>query len=293
VYNLLKPEYLWRPAQILRRLSFKPSQNATLLLPWKCTIDACSTETIGRSIATQGVYDLAITETIMRLTDPGETALDIGANIGYMSLVLAMSTGPAGRVLSFEPNPDVLPRLQVNVNHWKSLGIAPIEVRAVALSDRDGQGHLGFPSGYSQNTGLASLEADGTVPVPLARLDSVGIRRAGIMKVDVEGHELAVFAGGHDLLAKGLVRDILFEEHRPYPAGSHEILLRYGYRIFRVTRSTWRPLLVPPEAPPRQAYLPSNFLATIDPARALRRLRPRGWYALWSRPATNPKLPNH
>ena len=82
MYNLLKPEYLWRPRQILRRLSFKPSQNATLPLPWDCTIDACSTETIGRSIATQGVYDLAITETIMRLTDPGETALDIGANIG-------------------------------------------------------------------------------------------------------------------------------------------------------------------------------------------------------------------
>ena len=290
MYNLLKPEYLWRPRQILRRLSFKPCQNATLPLPWNCTIDACSAETIGHSIATQGVYDLSVTETIVRLTDSGETSLDIGANIGYMSLVLAMSAGPAGRVLSFEPNPDVLPRLRINVDRWKSLGIAPIEVRTIALSDRDGQGHLGFPSGYTENSGLASLETSGGVPVSLSRLDSLGISRAGLMKVDVEGHEMAVFSGGHDLLAGGLIRDILFEEHRPYPAGSHEILLKHGYRIFRLTRSTWRPLLLPPEAPPRQSYLPSNFLATIDPARAQLRFAPRGWYALWSGPATLPKL---
>jgi FkbM family methyltransferase len=239
------------------------------------------------------VYDLAVTETIMRLTDVAETALDIGANIGYMSLVLAMSTGPRGSVLSFEPNPDVLPRLRTNVNHWRSLQIAPIEVNAIALSDRDGQGHLGFPSGYDQNTGLASLEANGSVPVSVCRLDSLGIGRIGVMKVDVEGHETAVFAGAQNLLAKGLIRDILFEEHQPYPAGSHEVLLGHGYEIFRVTRSTWRPLLLPPESMPRQAYLPSNFLGTRDPARARSRLQPRGWYALRSGNTAAPIRPKH
>ena len=287
MYNLLKPEYLWRPRQILRRLSFKPSNDKTLSLPWNCTINVCSAETLGRSIATQGVYDLPVTEAIMRLTDAEDTALDVGANIGYMSLVLAMSVGPRGRVVCFEPNPDVLPRLNMNVNGWKSLPIGPIEVRAIALSDRDGQACLGFPADYDQNCGVASLEVEGSVPVELCRLDSLEIGGAGVMKVDVEGHETSVFLGAQNLLAGTLIRDILFEEHQPYPARSHKILLEHGYQIFRLTRSAWRPLLLPAEAPPRQAYLPSNFLATADAPRAQSRFQSWGWYALRNDPPQN------
>ena len=288
MYNLLKPEYLWRPGQILRRLSFKPSNDATLFLPWNCTINACSEENIGRSIATQGVYDLSVTEAIMRLTDTDDTALDVGANIGYMSLVLALSAGPRGRVFCFEPNPDLLPRLHANVNSWKTLPIAPIEVKTIALSDRDGQGYLGFPAGYDRNSGVASLEVEGDIPVKLCRLDSLEISNAGVMKVDVEGHEKTVFSGAQNLLAGRLIRDILFEEHQPYPAGSHRALLDHGYQIFRLTRSTWRPLLLPPEAAPRQTYLPSNFLATADAPRARSRFEPWGWSALRNDPRRNP-----
>lgn len=279
--NLLKPEYLWRPRQILRRLSFQPSSDAVpLSLPWNCDINACSAEVIGRSIATQGVYDLPVTEAIMRLGEEGDAALDVGANIGYMSLVLAISVGPVGRVLSFEPNPSVLPLLRANIDHWKSLEIAPIEIRTVALSDREGEGRLGFPDGYGRNWGVASVEVEDGIPIQLCPLDSLESRDVGVMKVDVEGHEAAVFSGARNLLARHLIRDILFEEHNLYPARSHKILLEHGYRIFRLTRTTWRPLLLPAEAPPRQAYLPSNFVATRDPRRAERRFRQPGWYAL-------------
>jgi FkbM family methyltransferase len=283
--NLFKPEYLWRPSQIVRRLSFKPSNAVTRLpLPWGCGISACSAEVIGRSIATQGVYDLPVTEAIMRLADPGETALDIGANIGYMSLVLALSVGPSGRVLSFEPSPTVLPTLRMNAGNWKPLAIAPIEIHEIALSDHDGEGRLGFPSDGDPNWGLASLEVEeGAIAVKLASLDSIQTLGAGVMKIDVEGHEAAVFSGAQNLLARKLIRDILFEEHQAYPAPSHQMLLDHGYRIFRLTRSTGRALLLPAEAPGRQAYLPSNFLATTDAARAESRFREPGWRALSSR----------
>ena len=81
----------------------------------------------------------------MRLADRGDTAIDVGANIGYMSLVFALSVGPQGRVFSFEPCPAVLPILSMNVNNWKSLQLAPIEIHEIALSDRDEQGRLGVP----------------------------------------------------------------------------------------------------------------------------------------------------
>ena len=289
MYNPLKPEYLWRPSQILRRVSYQPSNNnVSLRLPWKCTIGACPGEIIGHSIATQGIYDLPVTEAIIRLADAGDTALDVGANIGYMTLVLALAVGPQGSVVCFEPNTDVLPTLRANVNNWSSLHIAPIEIRTAALSNQNGEGCLGFPAGYGTNCGLASLEMeDGGIPVKLCRLDALDIHVAGLMKVDVEGHESAVFSGAQNLLAGKRIRDILFEELNPYPAASHAMLLDCGYHIFRLTRSVGRPLLLAPDAPPRQSYLPSNFLATIDSRRARDRFEAWGWRALSAEPHVN------
>lgn len=292
MYNLLKPEYLWRPSQVLRRIFFKPSHAiGPLALPWNCSIQASSAEEMGTAIATQGIYDLPVTEAIIRLMDPGETGIDAGANIGYMSLVLARSAGARGRVVCFEPNAEIIPTLRRNVSDWTALGIAPIEVQTVALSERDGEAMLGFPSDYGKNIGVASLEvASGGTPVPVRRLDSLVRGPVGVMKVDVEGHEAGVFLGGGDLLRGKGIRDILFEEHRAYPARSHQILLDHGYRVFRLTRSPWRPLLLPPETAPRQRYLPPNFLATADPSRALARFQPWGWRALRPGPRSEPAV---
>ncbi len=291
--NLLKPEYLWRPSQALRRISFRPSHAISpLALPWNCSIWASSAESLGKAIGTQGVYDLPVTEAIMRLTDPGETGIDAGANLGYMSLVLARSAGARGRVVCFEPNAEIIPTLRRNVSEWAALGIAPIEIQTVALSARDGEAMLGFPSDYGANLGVASLEvANGGTPVPVRRLDALVSGTAGVMKVDVEGHEAGVFLGAGDLLRRKRIRDIVFEEHQAYPAHSHRILLEHGYHLFRLTRSPWRPLLLPPEAAPRQLYLPSNFLATADPSRALDRFRPWGWRALKAGPRSELGIP--
>jgi FkbM family methyltransferase len=284
-----KPEYLFRPSQILRRLSFTPSRTATALsLPWHCTISACSAEVIGRSIATHGVYDLPLTEALTRLADPGETALDLGANIGYASLVLARAVGPTGRVICFEPNPALLPLLRANVQNWSSLPVAAIQLEAVAVSDENGPGVLGYPDEYAHNQGVASLEvATDGVAVSKRRLDSFGITSVGVMKLDVEGHEASVLNGAESLLAGRRIRDILFEEHEAYPARSHQILLGHGYHIFRLTRSTFRPLLLPPEEQSRQAFLPPNFLATLDPLRASSRFAAWGWSALSAKPPRN------
>lgn len=288
--RLLRPELLLRPGRLLRLCAFKPSGTVQHLpLPWHCTISARSTEVIGKLIATLGLYDLPLTEAIMRLADSGEAALDVGANIGYTSLVLALSVGPMGRVRVFEPNPYVIPTLTKNVQEWASLSVAPIEVETVALSDRDGEAILGFPGEYAQNEGLASLESknDG-IPVRVFRLDSLNIGGAGVVKIDVEGHESAVISGATRLLKDHRIRDILFEEHEEYPARSHQILLDHHYSIFRVSGSIFGPLLLPPEVHPGPPFLPPvyppNYLATADPTRAQARFKARGWKALSSRP---------
>jgi len=122
-------------------------------------------------------------------------------------------------------------------------------------------------------------------------LDSIEINGAGIMKLDVEGHEAAALSGAESLLAEGRIRDILFEEHGSYPARSHKILLEHRYTVFRVTGSIWRPLLLPPEAPPRRTFLPPTYppcyLATADPSRARARFASWGWSALTARLCRN------
>jgi hypothetical protein len=101
------------------------------------------------------------------------------------------------------------------------------------------------------------------------------------MKVDVEGHEARVLAGAGELLSPRGVRDIVFEEHRPYPADSMMLLERRGYTLFRLARDVLRPRLRPPDAPaePRSWEAP-NYLATLDSRRARERLGRMGWMCL-------------
>ena len=293
-HKLLRPEFLWRPRQLLRARAFRPRTTIQhLQLPWDCTISARSSEVVGKLIATLGLYDLPLTEAIMRLADAGDIALDVGANVGYTSLVLALSVGAKGHVRAFEPNPYVLPTLRANLSEWGSLRIAPVTVSTTAISDRDGEATLGFPNEYEHNEGLASLEScrDG-IAVTVKRLDSLDVNEAGIMKIDVEGHESAVISGATRLLKNGEIRDILFEEHEDYPARSHQYLLHHHYSIFRVSGTMFGPLLLAPQAKARSPFLPPvyppNYLATLDAARAQQRFNARGWHALSSRPRTHP-----
>lgn len=108
IQYLTKPEYLLRPSQFGRRIiEFLVPRTGiqAVSLPWDMDIWVDPEEAIGRAIVRAGVFELAVTETLWRLTDPGDLAVDVGANIGYMSSVLARRCGPAGSVRVFEPHP--------------------------------------------------------------------------------------------------------------------------------------------------------------------------------------------
>jgi FkbM family methyltransferase len=271
--GLFSPEYLFRPSQIVKRLSFKP-RNGIIRLAWGAMIRASTDDAIGYVLATRGVYDLPLTEAILRLADPGGRCLDVGANIGYTALVMRRAVGNYGSVAAFEPNEEVLPLLQRNIRNLS------IVVHPVALSDRDGEATLGQPTWYAGNCGTATLEcATGGTRVTTRRLDSMISGPVDLLKIDVEGHEAHVLAGAEGLLRAGLVRDILFEEHLPFPVASHEILSKHDYRIFRLSRSFWKPLLLSPIEPGKPNE-PQNFLATREPGRALQRFARFGWETL-------------
>jgi FkbM family methyltransferase len=130
---------------------------------------------------------------LLRLDLAGATVLDIGANKGIYSFWLSRSVGPHGRVIAFEPQPEMADYIQQR-------RLRNVEVVNVALSDHTGSASL---SRKRVGDGSASLCRDigDTIDVKLARLDDFGpIQNLKFIKCDVEGHEISVFRGGERLL---------------------------------------------------------------------------------------------
>lgn len=133
------------------------------------------------------------------LVDPARDAIDVGANKGVWTHLLARR---ARRVHAFEPNPKLFGVLRRGL-------AANAEAHPVAAADRDGEAELRIPrgpKGYSnQRASLSPAQAGdsyGSVTVPVRRLDSYGFRDIGFIKIDVEGYEAEVIAGAAELIAR-------------------------------------------------------------------------------------------
>lgn len=287
--RLNKPWYVFRPDQIVRRLD---SSGDTRVLPWGVPIQFEPDEVHGREIKRTGLIDPIVTETLFRLADRDDVCLDVGANIGHMASALAVRAGPAGRVMAFEPSPRVLPLLQVNARLWADIpAMAPVEVIGAACSAATGEARLALPTSTASN-GLATLEPEvlvgdtDVVAVATVRLDDVVAGPVGVLKIDVEGHELSVLEGAGRLLDRRQVRDIVFEEHRQPPTAVTTLLGERGYALYRVDPGFARPRLSDDIAGgARLLWHPANYLATLAPRRAEWRLSRVGWRCLRPRPS--------
>jgi hypothetical protein len=102
--QLAKPWYVWRPWQLVRRatVAINPPRSGYTALPvaWGISVIADPAKMIGRSLFTTGIYDIAVSEILARLIKPGDTVVDAGANVGYMTLLAGVAAGSSGRVLS-------------------------------------------------------------------------------------------------------------------------------------------------------------------------------------------------
>ncbi len=289
--GLYKPEYWYQPQRLLQRLLPQPASATEFVkyrLPWGLEIQARPQEEQGTILHTLGVIDLAVTETLWRLTEPGEQAIDVGANIGYMTALLAARVGDGGTVTAFEAHPEIFSELADNVAHWqRQLPQTRLEIHACAVSHQAGQVALTTPPAFGSNRGLAQVltptEAITTaeqLTVPAATLEQFFTPTAaiGVMKLDVEGHEYSVLQGATGLLERHQIRDLVFEEHNPYPSAVTQLLEALGYHVFRIQRQFRGPALLPPDSPvPRSIWEPTSFLATCQVDRVRQRLQPRGW----------------
>lgn len=152
---------------------------------------------VSHGLRNDASYEPFELDLIARLLSPGSCAVDVGANIGLHTLVMSKACGPTGRVLAFEPEPD-------NVRLWRRNMEANrcrnVELLSIAASDRTGTLELflnetnrGDHRVYDPGGGRAS------VWVPARRLDDVLSERQlrpTLLKIDVQGWEYRVLAGG-------------------------------------------------------------------------------------------------
>jgi len=264
------------------------NRRVEVTLPWGLTLVIDSQDTIGIALWQLGIYDLALSECAWRLLEPGETALDVGGNIGYMSCLLAARSGPSGCVHTFEPHPLLKKRLEAQIARWPTSIAASVVTHGLALSDRIGTAFLAEPSEFSSNCGTATLQPNDSErghTVATITLDSLPVADSpvGLMKVDVEGHELSVFQGGAKTLRSGRIRDLVFEEHSGKSSPACTFLQDCGYTLFQIERRFVGPILAEPGSPCSTPWNASNYLATRDPIRALQKMSPFGWQVLKSR----------
>ncbi|SDH70086.1 FkbM family methyltransferase [Roseospirillum parvum] len=137
---------------------------------------------------------------------PGAVVIDIGANIGEWALQAARLAGPEGSVLAVEPNPVLVEALHKTAALQPHLGIS---VRGSAVGDAEGDCLLQVDAGDSALSHLLAGDDPAAAPggatrVPLTRLDTLAescpSRPVAVVKIDVEGHELAVLRGATRLL---------------------------------------------------------------------------------------------
>jgi FkbM family methyltransferase len=280
VRRLSKPQYIFRPSQLLRRVIQRgDSAEIVVRTPWGTRMLVAREDTIGAGIARMGVHELAVSEAMWRLAGGDRLALDVGANIGYFTGLLACR---AEEVIALEPNPRLHRFISSNIERWGETG-SRVRLDPRAASDTAEPALLHLPPEYASNYGVATLEAaEGTTTYEVegVRLDDViAAREVGVMKIDVEGHELTALEGAEKSLRGELIRDIFFEEHRPLPSPVSELLAGAGFTILTIGESLLGPTLLAPGEEQRGWEAPT-YLATRDETRTRRLLAPRGWRCL-------------
>jgi FkbM family methyltransferase len=132
---------------------------------------------------------------------PGDTVIDVGANIGYNAVFAAVLVGAGGRVIAIEPAGDNLDVLQRNVaaNRLTNIEVRPVaagrvhETREFFL-----RGEISAVNSFYRDSVYA--EVTSVVRVPVERLDDICDRAPRLVKIDVEGAELDVLGGMSRLL---------------------------------------------------------------------------------------------
>ena len=183
-------------------------------------------EYVGRSIHNYGEYGPDETEMILSLAPVGKVCLDIGANIGVISMALLAN---GYRVHAFEPQPEVYKLLAMNMSavggefthHNTALGVE----RGIAKMPKvyySAKGNFG-------GLGIGTKSMYGNIDVAVDTLDSFGFNNVGFIKIDVEGFEEFVLRGGRETILRDKPIMYIEDDRMEKRVGLRDYIKELGY----------------------------------------------------------------
>lgn len=154
-----------------------------------------------------GTSEPAVQQALERLVSPGMCVYDVGANVGFLSMISARLVGARGNVICFEP---LLSNAQQIEHNVRLNSFSQVVVRTEALGISDGEAEFLVSSepflGRLASTAPSVTQQIGRTVVTVRKLDTVieqiGFRRPDLIKIDTEGAEADVLAGAHQTIRR-------------------------------------------------------------------------------------------
>ena len=189
-----------------------------------------------------GTWEPEVLRAVMATVEPGMTVIDVGAHIGYYTLLFAKCVGPNGCVVAFEPLPANFELLKRNI---QLNDLTYVQTFSRAVFSRDEEIILTVPDDLPHSGDASVYHGSGTKQfrVPAIALDafcdSAGIR-PDILKMDVEGAEYDVLVGAERTISRYRPKLLIELHHFDGKLDAHPVpglLASWGYRIQWIERS--------------------------------------------------------
>ena len=213
-----------------------------------------SVDDVGWTLYTYGCLDYWDERAIQGMLKPGSICIDVGAHIGYYSLLFSRWVGQNGRVFSYEPVPYTHSFFERNLRRNRAFNVT---LQRAAIGSRTGTVRMACPNGG--RLGWSTVSDSGDMDVACTTIDSeisrFGLEHVDFIKIDTEGYEPQVLAGAEDALQR-MRPKILFEVNRrsleghgSSPATLRDIFLSHDYGLFVAGRDGLRPTMNLGEGP--------------------------------------------
>ena len=198
-----------RIIQIIVFIFYKNTQNVSVLrrgIRWKLDLH----EGIDFSIFLLGCFEKKTVKALDRLVREGDTIIDIGANIGAHTIHMAQKVSNSGKIYALEPTDYAFNKLSQNVNNNPDLS-SRVKLRQILLVESDNNPteeiYSSWPLINSHDRHKVHRGVKKTIiGARKQRLDDFisfeGINKVDLIKLDVDGNELEVLAGGTELIKK-------------------------------------------------------------------------------------------
>jgi FkbM family methyltransferase len=168
---------------------------------------------VGRTIGAGHPYEINLANFLRRVLQPGMTFVDIGANIGFFTLLGARRVGESGKVIAVEPNSENCRLIMLSLRHNH---MTNVKLLSLALGAQTGTAFFTPAMGSNgtlQPEAEDSLLCPNCTIVPLAPLDTLVREHVDVIKMDAEGAEGNILKGAVDLIATS--RPIIVSEFSP------------------------------------------------------------------------------